>query len=156
MDIAELGAIGELVGGVAVVASLVFVGVQVRRGAEAARSNAHQTAAANSTALLFRSADPQVFELSRSANENYEALSDRDRNSYDNHIMAYFNYFESLYYDHLQGAVHRDIWESRVNRMKLIFEERAGSRRTWRKAASLYGDAFRVFVETRILPASDA
>ena len=32
MDIMELGAIGELVGGVAVVASLVFVGFQVRQG----------------------------------------------------------------------------------------------------------------------------
>ena len=31
MDIMELGAIGELVGGVAVVASLIFVGVQVRQ-----------------------------------------------------------------------------------------------------------------------------
>ena len=32
MDILELGAIGELVGGVAVVASLIFVGLQVRQG----------------------------------------------------------------------------------------------------------------------------
>jgi len=32
MDIIELGAIGELVGGVAVIASLVFVGLQVRQG----------------------------------------------------------------------------------------------------------------------------
>ena len=32
MNIMELGAIGELVGGVAVIASLVFVGLQVRQG----------------------------------------------------------------------------------------------------------------------------
>ncbi len=32
MDIMELGAIGELVGGVAVIGSLLFVGMQVRRG----------------------------------------------------------------------------------------------------------------------------
>ncbi len=31
MDIMELGAIGELVGGVAVVASLLYVGLQVRQ-----------------------------------------------------------------------------------------------------------------------------
>ena len=30
MDIMELGAIGEMVGGVAVVASLIFVGLQIR------------------------------------------------------------------------------------------------------------------------------
>ena len=32
MTIAELGAIGELVGGVAVIASLLFVGMQIRQG----------------------------------------------------------------------------------------------------------------------------
>ena len=37
MDIMELGAIGELVGGVAVVASLIFVGVQVRQNARSVR-----------------------------------------------------------------------------------------------------------------------
>ncbi len=31
MDITELGAIGELVGGVAVIASMIFVGVQIRQ-----------------------------------------------------------------------------------------------------------------------------
>ncbi|NIU06744.1 MAG: hypothetical protein GWO40_21170 [Gammaproteobacteria bacterium] len=34
MSIMELGAIGELVGGVAVIASLLFVGIQIRRGNE--------------------------------------------------------------------------------------------------------------------------
>ena len=37
MDIMELGAIGELVGGVAVIGSLIYVGLQVRHSAEQAR-----------------------------------------------------------------------------------------------------------------------
>ncbi len=35
MDIMELGAIGELVGGVAVIGSLIFVGLQIRMNAKA-------------------------------------------------------------------------------------------------------------------------
>jgi len=38
MDLIELGAIGELVGGVAVIGSLIYVGIQVRHGTAAARS----------------------------------------------------------------------------------------------------------------------
>ena len=45
MNIMELGAIGELVGGLAVIASLVYVGVQVRQN----------TRAQNIAALQFRS-----------------------------------------------------------------------------------------------------
>ena len=42
MDIQALSAWGELIGGVAVVASLVFVGVQVRNGTEASRAATRQ------------------------------------------------------------------------------------------------------------------
>ena len=48
MNIMELGAIGELVGGVAVIASLVFVGMQIRRGNEQVqRGNAMERARTN-------------------------------------------------------------------------------------------------------------
>ena len=39
MDIMELGAIGELVGGVAVIASLLYVGRQLRQSAAATRGS---------------------------------------------------------------------------------------------------------------------
>ena len=42
MTIMELGAIGELVGGVAVIASLIFVGLQVRQNTHAISSGRHQ------------------------------------------------------------------------------------------------------------------
>ena len=39
MDIMELGAIGELVGGVAVIGSLIYVGLQVRQSNDNARQS---------------------------------------------------------------------------------------------------------------------
>ena len=42
MDIMELGAIGELVGGVAVVGSLIYVGLQVRQSNRLAQADAVQ------------------------------------------------------------------------------------------------------------------
>ncbi len=77
MTIMELGAIGELVGGVAVVVSLIYVGLQLKQGTVATRSHAHQAEAANSTALLLRATDPHVFELLQSAHKNYEGLSEQ-------------------------------------------------------------------------------
>ena len=43
MDIMELGAIGELVGGVAVIGSLIYVGMQVRQNTQATRAQAVTT-----------------------------------------------------------------------------------------------------------------
>ena len=42
MDIMELGAIGELVGGVAVIASLLYVGFQVRQSTSVAKGELAQ------------------------------------------------------------------------------------------------------------------
>ena len=42
MNIMELGAIGELVGGVAVIASLAYVGLQIRQNTSAVRANSAQ------------------------------------------------------------------------------------------------------------------
>lgn len=152
MDIMELGAIGELVGGVAVIGSLIYVGIQIRHGAAAARSSAHHTASAASTAMLLRATEHQTYEILRSANESYEDLSEQERIASDNHWMANFNYFELLYYDHLEGTVHPDIWSSRVTRFKKMFRERPSSRRAWKKNANLYGHSFRVFVDAHIHP----
>ncbi len=64
MDIMELGAIGELVGGVAVIASLVFVGMQIRHGNEQVqRGNAIERARANR-------------DVSREGGEIFMAMSD--------------------------------------------------------------------------------
>ncbi|NIV76389.1 MAG: hypothetical protein GWN37_16595, partial [Gammaproteobacteria bacterium] len=52
MDIMQLGAIGELVGGVAVIASLLYVGTQVRESRKAAESANNQAQADAHTAYL--------------------------------------------------------------------------------------------------------
>ena len=43
MDIMELGAIGELVGGVAVIVSLIYVGLQVRQANKAGSRESYRT-----------------------------------------------------------------------------------------------------------------
>ncbi len=53
MDIMELGAIGELVGGVAVIGSLIFVGLQVRQ-------NTRQMQLQTATAVAEQGSLPQA------------------------------------------------------------------------------------------------
>jgi hypothetical protein len=52
MNIMELGAIGELVGGMAVIASLIFVGLQVRQGSHYARIDGHREVHASLSSFM--------------------------------------------------------------------------------------------------------
>ncbi len=76
MDIMELGAIGELVGGVAVIASLLFVGIQVRHGnrlAQAERMQAHVDA--RNREVLAPLADQAFADTFRRGLHDFEPLS---------------------------------------------------------------------------------
>jgi len=149
MDIIELGAVGELVGGFAVIGSLIYLGFQVRQSAVAARSAVHQAAAANSTALLVRGADRANYAVHRLGNDDYEALSDEDRNAFDNNYMVLFNYWEALYYDQLHGVVHEEVWQSRVRRMRFVFARYPASRTVWSQFRPLFGESFDRFVDNQ-------
>ena len=63
MDIMELGAIGELVGGVAVIASLVYVGLQVRQSNALVSAQVHQEASRRSSELSFFLSEPDRVAL---------------------------------------------------------------------------------------------
>ena len=65
MDIMELGAIGELVGGVAVIASLLYVGLQVRQSTLVMRSQA----------ISSRTSGQATAEIALMGNDAAEALA---------------------------------------------------------------------------------
>ena len=86
MNIMELGAIGELVGGVAVIASLVFVGMQIRRGNEQVqRGNAMERARTNREVSreigeIFKAmSDPESVEIYRRSLVDFDALTSAEQ-----------------------------------------------------------------------------
>ena len=61
MNILALGAIGELVGGIAVVASLLYVGTQVRQNTAAVRANSAQGFADSINGVILKVAGGRAF-----------------------------------------------------------------------------------------------
>ena len=75
MNVMELGAIGELVGGVAVIASLIYLAVQVRQGNREARSESIRELATEMGRISMRLSDPGLSEAVRKAINHYDVLS---------------------------------------------------------------------------------
>ena len=91
MDIMELGAIGELVGGVAVVASLVYVGLQVRQSNQLNRTESIRSFARDYNAFLAQFREPEFLELFQRAAVDFNSLSGREKSQTHfmllNHLM---------------------------------------------------------------------
>ena len=79
MDIMELGAIGELVGGVAVVATLLYLALQVRQSNKTARSESMRAIAAEARQNFLMLCDPDLALVVRRGRENFAELSKNDQ-----------------------------------------------------------------------------
>ena len=91
MTITELGAIGELVGGLAVIGSLIFVGFQVRQSNQLNRAESIRSFARDYNAFLAQFREPQFLEVFRRSASDFNSLSGSEKSQVHfvllNHLM---------------------------------------------------------------------
>lgn len=123
MNIMELGAIGELVGGVAVIASLIYVGLQVRRNTLALRANAAQGFADSiNGALLLAAGGGEPTRAWRLASEDPLSLSDDERICADFMCIAAFQCYDSALLQAKLGSLDDDTRDMVYRRIQAWFE----------------------------------
>ena len=118
MDI--LGNLGEFIGAVGVVFSLLLVARQMRLGHEQTRRNTRSVRAAtfnsmveNSIRLLehvFR--DSELADFVARAADNPDRLDAGERLRWDSYMTAGFRHFSNLLYQWETGAMEDKMWES--------------------------------------------
>ena len=79
MNWEALGAIGDLIGGIAVIASLIFVGVQVRQGNKISKAESLRGLATETNELFLWMSDPEHARVLRHALHDFNALSNNDQ-----------------------------------------------------------------------------
>ena len=77
MDIMELGAIGELVGGVAVIASLIYVGLQVRQSNQINRADSVRSFVRDYNVLLYKLAEYE--DIMRRGSVDFDGMTKADQ-----------------------------------------------------------------------------
>ena len=114
MDIMELGAIGELVGGVAVLVTLVYLAVQVRHGAKATRyattQNLVATMANGNFLIATHDGLASLLQKALSAG-NREVLEPHERLRFNAFFFGFYNEYDFAYHQHLAGQLEADVWD---------------------------------------------
>ena len=148
MDIMELGAIGELVGGVAVVASLLYVGVQMKQTNQLTRAQVRRETSRDSTEIAAGITRDDM-ELMLRGSADLDSLSVVDRSLYILRFTAGVNYYETLFYAKERGEVDDDLWESRLHRMRGTF---ALFLPLWSMQKETFGRRFVEFIDAEVIP----
>ena len=122
MTITELGAIGELVGGVAVVGSLLYVGLQIRNNTVATRAASHHavTDSFNQFNLLL-GRDPHVARVFRKGIEHRASLDPDELLQFDMLCLSVLRIHETLFYQSRVGAAERRLLVAEQRSLRATF-----------------------------------
>ena len=122
MDIVQLGALGELVGGVAVLATLVYLAIELRHATRALQASAAQAYAAEINQANYLAArDPERARVSRLCFEDPEALTVDEREMSDWTSLGVCRTFESALLQAELGQLDRQTYEMLRTTIRNLF-----------------------------------
>jgi len=155
MDLQDLGAIGDLVGGLGVVVSLVYVASQIRQSSELIQQNSRhleaamyqQTADAFSRWMALMAQDPTLADL-WGRGLGGEKLASLERARFRFLLGMLFNAYENNFFQLQFGSLRRDTLNlSRATLVRILGSPEGAS--WWRQwAPSTLTPEFRSAVET--------
>jgi hypothetical protein len=147
MTLESLGNIGDLIGGVAVVVTLVYLAIQIKKNSSAVQMNALQTLQneANQANIAVAS-NPELARVLAAAEAGIDKLSPVERYQFDYFAVHFFETYESAFHMHARGHIDSEIWAS----WKLGFrnEPTPAFLDYWDLENEDYLPTFREFVET--------
>ena len=105
----EFALIGEIVGGIAIVCSLIFVGIQIRQNAEVSEINAYQDLTAQITLMnSLRVEDPSFANLFWRFDHGEQPHDDTERARLEAFLYMVFRHGDLAYRQYDRGMIDRD------------------------------------------------
>ena len=155
MDLEYVARISEIVSSVAVVVSLIYVGLQVRQNTRALRATTYNAVTANSIAIL-NSMDthPEYCEFLVRVQSDYGSATAAEKLRFNMCLLSAFRHWDNLLYQFRNGMLEREMWESYDRTMTGWLANTAWC--NWFVANSRsFSDSLQTLLRQRISAASD-
>ena len=147
-----IGAIGEIVGAMAVVATLVYLATQIRHSYRATRASTYQEIYRDYVRGARELPTAQMFKLIRG-----ETLSDEDQLALAVARGTQFHSYENIWMQHKYGVLDSDVFEDYMKQLKVIIGS-LGQEDTinwWRTTPFIFNSGFSDVVEQIIREIQD-
>jgi hypothetical protein len=119
MNWEAVGAIGELVGAIAVIITLLYLAVQIRQNSQAVKNSAAQTLLSEANgSLRVAASDPGTARAVILGQTLFDELSEEERAQFIVWMFAWMRTIEQAYFQYIQGYIDEEIWEGQVVHMR--------------------------------------
>jgi hypothetical protein len=153
----SLGNLGEFIGALAVLASLVYLALQIRQNTRTVRSATHQSWVSNMAEVNMLL--PQNGEFARvclAGSEDPGKLDPAEQLQFNTYLIQLFNGYEAIYFQFLDGTVDAIYWSTKVRSLRAVLAN-PGVRLAWEQfGEELFDPRFRDVVQREVLCESPA
>jgi len=141
-----IGAIGEIIGAFAVVLSLVYLSVQIRKQSEESKIAAMHDIAVGFRDSVVAFADAELADIFIKSNHDPESLSERERLQLITSVLRVLRLWEEAFLMHSKDRLEEDQWQSMVRQIRPILSTPA-VQWVWKLRKNILNDRFRDFME---------
>ena len=125
-----LGAIGELVGAIAVVLTLLYLVVQIKQNTSGLRANAYQGWMSANIQINTALSQPEQSKIIMAGNYDSKNLTEESVVSFGMLNISIMQMAQSIDYLYKTGSLDRELWQAEMNRAAAILAM-PGVRQWW-------------------------
>ena len=148
MNWEALGAIGEIVGAVAVILTLGFLALQIRQNSRTVKATAAQSVLQSLSEALRAAAESRVLtRVMMQGLTDFDKLDETDEWQFFLWLFAWFRLVEQAYQHYAMGNIEEGTWAGQVAHLKGNLANPAVAR-FWAVRRSAFSQEFQQFVDS--------
>ena len=146
MTLEDLGNIGEFVGAVGVVISLLYLAIQIRGNTRTTRAEIFQgLTLAVTGAIQETGRSPQATHVFLTGQRDLDALTDEEQGQFRLLINGVFMRFENAHYQYRRGTLEDELWD-RYRALISSYLSRPGVRKWWKSGSRNFSAPFKSLI----------
>ncbi len=147
MTFEQLGGLGEFIGALAVLGSLVYVARQIRENSRSTRLAAMQSAMLSAQNVIALPAqDRDLARVIRVGLNSVDELTEDEFSQFRYCLFLVLRVSEDLFVQHKAGVIDDETWFARAGTLRTVFAT-PGGRRIWAETTAYRAD-FRAWVDS--------
>jgi hypothetical protein len=144
-----LGNIGDFVGGIAVIVTLIYLAVQVRHNTRSTKlASMQSTMLAAQNVGILPAQDRGLARVVRLGMTTPDALDDDEFQQFRYFLMSMLRVHEDMFVQHKAGVIDDETWLARASSLKTIFST-PGGRKIW-DASNAYRADFLAWMNSQL------
>ena len=150
MNIEGMANYADVIGGIAVIVSLIYVGIQIRRNTRSTRAQTFQSAHESLASVALEIAkNPELALLAKRGLTAFDQLNDDDQFQFSYLVIGVMRHFENYFYQHERGMLEDELWEGQRESILSYFHSK-GVQCVWKDRRLTYSPAFRQWLESSL------